>query len=379
MTHLHEVRLFLREMNPIAADLTVEATGSLSAKEPTAATLWAEAFEVGTDGSQPDFPLAVSERGVWNFSTGETPVARLALRIGTPFLSNPENHPRYSVRVSVERTGTRQYGEIQFRFDAAGKIVVTEALKPSSPPPPAAKANLPSVLVVGDSTAFSNGRNQRGWGDAFRGFFDTTTVNILNHARPGRSTRSFRNEGLWDRARAQLKVGDWVLLQFGHNDADTLNEGRCRGVLPGLGDETQRVTLPGGCVETVHTFGWYLRQFIAEAKAMGATPVLLSPTPRNLWREGRLVRQQNDYGRWSRATAERFGAVFIDVAEIIADRYDALGEEKVQALFCDAADDVHTSRAGAQLSAECVARGLQQFAGRPMQRFLKPLPARSPA
>ena len=137
----------------------------------------------------------------------------------------------------------------------------------------------------------------------------------------------------------------------------------CRGVLSGAGDEVREVAMPDGSREIVHAFGWYLRQFIAETKAKGATPILLSPTAKNLWRDGKLVRGQSDYGDWSAAVAAACGVPFVDLTAIIADRYDALGFKEVQALFCTANDNVHTSPAGARLNEECAAAELKKLAG----------------
>jgi len=149
-----------------------------------------------------------------------------------------------------------------------------------------------------------------------------------------------------------------VLLQFGHNDADKLAEGRCRGVLPGIGEETQTVMMPDGAREIVHTFGWYLRQFIAEARVKGATPALLSLTVKNIWNNGKIIRRQSDYGDWSTTVATECGVAFIEVTGLIADRYDALGKKNVQPLFCSPTDNVHTSAVGAKLNAQCVTDGL---------------------
>src|ERR1700730_13795640 len=75
---------------------------------------------------------------------------------------------------------------------------------------------LPTLFIVGDSTA----RNQAdlGWGDHFAHYFDTSRINIANRAHAGRSSRTFINEGSWDKVLAEMKPGDFVLLQMGHND-----------------------------------------------------------------------------------------------------------------------------------------------------------------
>ncbi len=74
----------------------------------------------------------------------------------------------------------------------------------------------PTIYVIGDSTA--SNANHRGWADPFADYFDGSKVNVVNRARAGRSSRTFVTEGLWDKVRDQLQPGDYVLIQFGHND-----------------------------------------------------------------------------------------------------------------------------------------------------------------
>ncbi len=208
----------------------------------------------------------------------------------------------------------------------------------------------PSIYIAGDSTA--NNANHRGWADPFAGYFDASKVQVVNRARGGRSSRTFFTEGLWERLRAELKPGDYLLIQFGHNDGGTPDRAPFRGSLPGLGEETREVTLPTGATETVHTFGWYLRRYIADAKAAGATPVVLSPTVRNIWTDGKVERGLGSFRQWSREIAHSEGAPFLDVTSAIADRYEAMGEAQVKAFFPE--DHTHTSAEGAELNASLV-------------------------
>src|SRR5438270_838687 len=103
----------------------------------------------------------------------------------------------------------------------------------------AQSADPPKVFVIGDSTASNNGNGLVGWGDPFRSYFDQTKINVINRARAGRSSRTFQTEGLWDKVLSDIKPGDFVLIQFGHNDAGPLDSGRARGSLPGLLEEMQ--------------------------------------------------------------------------------------------------------------------------------------------
>lgn len=135
---------------------------------------------------------------------------------------------------------------------------------------------------MGDSTARNSAAGAQGWGDAFGQYFDPAKITVLNRARAGRSSRTFVTEGLWDGVLKGMKAGDFVLIQFGHNDGGPVDTGRARASLPGVGEETQEVTTADGAKEVVHAYGWYLRKMVADAKAKGATPIVLSLTVRNL-------------------------------------------------------------------------------------------------
>ena len=214
-------------------------------------------------------------------------------------------------------------------------------------------AQAPTVFVAGDSTA--SNIEKRGWGDWLGAYFDPQKVTIVNRARAGRSSRTFVSEGLWDKLTADLKAGDFVLLQFGHNDGGPLDTGRARGSLPGLGEETRKVTLPSGSKELVHTYGWYMRKFIADTKAKGATPVVLSLTVRNIWKDGKVERGSGNFSKWASEIAKTEKLAFVDVTNIVADQYERLGEEKVKPLF--STDHTHTSPEGADHNAAAVVAG----------------------
>ena len=93
---------------------------------------------------------------------------------------------------------------------------------------------LPNLFVIGDSTA-SNGEDL-GWGSHLAGYFDESKINVYNRARGGCSSRTFQNEGLWDKVLGDLQPGNFVLIQFGHNDGGMINDRyRARGSLRGLG------------------------------------------------------------------------------------------------------------------------------------------------
>jgi lysophospholipase L1-like esterase len=238
---------------------------------------------------------------------------------------------------------------------------------------PAQTDSPPTLYLIGDSTVRNGGGQGAdalwGWGNFLSQHFDPNQIRVVNRAIGGRSSRTFWTEGRWDEVRSQLKAGDFVLIQFGHNDGGSPTGDRGRGSLRGNGAETQVITNQAGVVETVYTYGWYLRQYIAGAKAKGATPIVLSQVPRNIWQHGKVGRESDRYGKWAREAADQEGATFIDLNELVAVRYEQLGEATVRELFFKPTDHTHTTRAGAELNATVVADAMRVLPGPAFAEF----------
>ena len=235
----------------------------------------------------------------------------------------------------------------------------------------------PTLYLIGDSTV-KNGKGKGdgglwGWGNYLPAHFDTTRIRIENAALGGTSSRTFQTKGLWDAVRAKIQPGDFVMMQFGHNDDGPLADtARARGTLKSNGEESQEVYNPiTKKQEVVHSYGWYLRQVIADAKAKGATPIVCSLIPRNGWKDGKVNRATAGYTKWAVEAARQGGAYFIDLNKLVADKYDREGESKVGTVYFTAKDHTHTIEAGAQLNAATVAEGIRATKRLALRKFLK--------
>ncbi|ALW85288.1 hypothetical protein AUC43_09385 [Hymenobacter sedentarius] len=239
------------------------------------------------------------------------------------------------------------------------------------------KARKPTLFLIGDSTV-KNGKGKGdgglwGWGNYLLVHFDTTRIHIENDALGGTSSRTFQTKGLWAVVQAKIQPGDFVIMQFGHNDDGPLADtARARGTIKSNGEESQEVYNPlSKQQEVVHSYGWYLRKFIADTKAKGATPVVCSLIPRNGWKEGKVNRATKGYTKWAAEAARQGGAYFIDLNKLVADKYDREGEAKVGTVYFTSKDHTHTIEAGAQLNAATVAEGIRATKGLALRKYLK--------
>ena len=242
------------------------------------------------------------------------------------------------------------------------------------------EAGKPVVFFTGDSTVKNADKEDNGmWGWASQAatVFDESKITLFNAARAGRSTRSFIREGLWDEVYNSLQPGDFVTIQFGHNDICPITDQKARGVIPGTQDTLHVYHLDNDTYEVVYSFGWYLRKMIDDVREKGATPILVSLTPRNEWPGGRIERRDGSYGKWYREVVEQTGVEFIDMHNISADFLDKKfavkslpqDKEKAKAKVAEIKekagryfkkDHTHASKIGAQMNAQSFAKGLRE-------------------
>lgn len=207
-----------------------------------------------------------------------------------------------------------------------------------------------TIHLCGDSTMaekdLSKGSPERGWGMMFPNFFDEG-VSVINYARNGRSTKSFIDKGQWDDVMAALQPGDYVFIEFGHNDAKE--------------SDPERYAAPWGAYQD------NLRRFIDETRSKGGIPVLLTPVARRWFKEAGLDRNcHGDYPAAMKAVAEEKGVTLLDITTPTLDWIESLGDEASRPYFMHLApgkyacapegktDNTHTVASGARKVTEIV-------------------------
>ena len=198
-----------------------------------------------------------------------------------------------------------------------------------------------TVHLMGDSTMaekdLSGGNPERGWGMMFQNFLDDS-VKVINYAQNGRSTKSFIDRGLWDKVKANLKPGDWLFIQFGHNDAKE--------------SDPERYAAPFGAYQD------NLRLFVRTAKSMGARPVLLTPVARRWFKENGLDRNcHTDYPAAMAQVAREENVPLLDITTATLDWLEGLGDEASRQYFMISTgkdDNTHTVASGARKVTEII-------------------------
>lgn len=220
------------------------------------------------------------------------------------------------------------------------------------------------IFIAGDSTAcdYEPSRAPRaGWGQMIGRFFDQNRVVIANRAISGRSSMSFINEGALGGILADIKSGDYLLIQFGHNDAKK--------------EDPSRYTDPA-------TYQTYLSQYVNGARQAGANPVLITPVNRRSFEQGRLVSTHGRYPEAMIALAKKEKVPLIDLTERSRVLFEALGEEKTKELFLwlkpgvsvnypeGVQDDTHFAEKGAVEIAKLIVQGIKEL-NLPLAKYLR--------
>jgi lysophospholipase L1-like esterase len=238
----------------------------------------------------------------------------------------------------------------------------------------------PTIWLIGDSTVRVGTAKQQGWGDPFVEMVQSDGVRVINKAIGGRSSRTFRTEGRWKEIVEQLRPGDVVLMQFGHNDSIAPdNPERPRGTLRGTGPETQEIIHPTTKQpEVVYTYGWYMRQYVIEAKAKGAIPVVVSLIPRGPRPADEKVfvppteYPTAGYAAWAGEVAAQEKAAFVDLNQLVLKSYAGMTSAQIKAaFFTDSETDfTHTGPGGAEHNARIVLQALRDLKVAEVDRLL---------
>ena len=224
----------------------------------------------------------------------------------------------------------------------------------------------PRLHLVGDSTMADKPKEppnpETGWGQVLPQFFVDPT-RIVNHAVNGRSTRSFIAEGKWQAVVDSLRAGDWVIIQFGHNDSKE--------------DDSTRYAAPRGA------FQENLRRMVRDARAHGATPLFATPVARRRWNEkGEFYDVHGDYPDAMRDVAAAEGVRVLEMHRLTMDLVRAHGEEGSKRLFLHYPagqfarkpegymDDTHFSEYGAWRVASIAVQEIIRL-GLPLAEWLK--------
>jgi lysophospholipase L1-like esterase len=257
---------------------------------------------------------------------------------------------------------------------AAGILRAAEDERPvvdasKMPVEAATNSALPTLHLVGDSTLRPGPSTDGkvGWAERIKPYFDTAKINVVDDAIAGRSARTFYTEGRWQRVLDALKPGDVVIIQFGTNDQGQIGDpaSKHRPDGKGIGDETVEDTMPDGTKEQVHTFGWYMANFVTTGQAKGATVILVSPIPhKQRWE---TERDFANIAQWDSEVAKAHNAPYFDLTMVITAAYKKVGAEKVDTFFAD--KGTHTTDAGAQMNAACVIAGLKSLTNNPLSPY----------
>lgn len=247
------------------------------------------------------------------------------------------------------------------------------------------------VHTIGDSTMAQYDPNStvtRGWGQYLQQFLDGVTVN--NRGKGGASTRSFyEGENLWPSVKKQLSAGDYVLIQFAHNDEKSqgMDGVELKAYYTRIGDQANADATPTTGTVPTGAYKQYLIKFINETRAAGCTPVLVSPICRKYF-DGNVIRRagQHDLGdSFSKLTAngpvtgqrvaaddhsmdypyqmkliaDSMGVQFIDLTTLTKELYEKYGDAKCNTLFFDGQGSTHLNETGAMLVARLCARQMK--------------------
>jgi len=200
------------------------------------------------------------------------------------------------------------------------------------------KVDVPTIYIAGDSTSTDQALEPyNSWGQMLPVFFKPD-IAVANNGESGETARSFVGERRWAKVMSVIKPGDWILIQFGHNDQKEKGEG----------------------VGAFTTYKGTLKRFVVEAREHGANPVLITPMNRRTFdADGKVKNSLGDFPEAVRQLAREENVPLIDLNAMSKTLYEALGPEASGKLFAGS-DTTHHSDYGSYELAKCVVLGIQQ-------------------
>jgi lysophospholipase L1-like esterase len=301
-------------------DGNYQVTVKLEGLPGETASIWAEQRRLMADG------LEVRK--------GKPVEYRFVVNVRNPGLGPlPENATgATTVRLKPREIGSASWDDL-LSFEVRGARLMGVRIEPAA---------VPTLYLAGDSTVTDQrDAPSASWGQFITRYLDGG-IAVANHAESGESLKSFVTEGRLDKLLSALRAGDWVMIQFGHND--------------------QKTQWPQTYAEASTTYRDWLRTYIAEVRRRGATPLLVtSPERRNFDADGRIRPTLSDYADAVRAVAREKQVALIDLNAASVRLYEALGPGLAPSAFADGGNDkTHHNEYGARQLARCVIEGLRR-------------------
>ncbi|HWU15515.1 MAG TPA: rhamnogalacturonan acetylesterase [Caulobacter sp.] len=286
---------------------------------------------------------------------GKTATAEFVVNVRTAALKAPPTNAPGGVRVLLNRGEEGAYDwDDKLTLEFCGPAPALRRLRVEP-------VTVPVVYLAGDSTV-TDQRWEPGasWGQMLPRFFKPD-VSVANHAESGETLKSFLFEHRLDKLLSRMKAGDWLLIQFGHND--------------------QKIQWPQTYVEAATTYRDYLKAYIGEARRRGARPVLVTSMHRRKFdAAGKIINTHGDYPEAVRAVGRETGVPVIDLLDMSAALYEALGPDNAWKAFADGGKDAtHHNNYGAYVLAQCVINGIQTQVPELAAHLLDGLPPFDPA
>jgi lysophospholipase L1-like esterase len=303
---------------------------------------------VGSAEKEADTTIKAESRRLMVFAAktpkGETRDLSFIVNIRTPKLAPPPLNAPGGTQVDLNDREQGVYhwdDKLTLEFSGANPSVKGLDIEPAP--------SVPTVFLAGDSTVTDQGGEPAGeWGQMLPVFF-SPDIAVANHAESGETLKSFITGHRLDKILEQMKAGDFLLIQFGHNDS--------------------KKQWPQTYVEPFTTYQAYLRVFIAEARRRGAIPILVTSMHRRTFSpEGKIINSHGDYPEAVRQLAKELGVPLIDLHAMSAVFYEALGKQRSSLAFMDATH--HRNYGGYEL-AKCIVEGIKSSVPE-LAKHLKP-------